>query len=424
MLTPGTTIHIEPAGQIEIIGPLSADPQSPHNGGGQRKGGEAELFKGINEHAQLVAVKLYSDGTPANMVQSRVNWLLDQDLRSRSPLMLTPIGSFVENGRVGEVSLLFESAVPLFELLYPGDPVEHLPLTDRVQIGVLLAQAISSLERQQMAHGDISTNNVLLRRRSDGSWKLKLIDFTKSFVPPPGASLPPSDIQGTRPYLPPEVNKEGVKRKDVMSDRFALAANQMELLSHHPFHNLAGNELDAAMAKPWKPPRGNTSGSLYPVKVLGPALIEMFRRGLNPKRNNRPTAEEWRNALLIAAHSMTFCPKCSSLMIANPDRRRCINCRKAFPVLRLVTSSGVTLPLDQPVLVIGREILNANAHVSRNHAIVRRLGAGEYFVEPAPGAGKTMIANGNGWERLDGIRAVAAGTCVRFVDIDAVLEAV
>jgi len=415
------TIYTQPSGQVEIIGPLMA-PASPQHQGGQRKGGEAQLFKGINEHAQFVAVKLYNEGTPPDLVQGRVDWLINRDLRSSSPLMLAPIASFVENGRVGEVSLLFENAVPLFELLYPADPAQQLPLTDRVQIGILLAQAVNSLEKLGIAHGDISPNNVLLRRRPDGSWKMKLIDFTKSFVPPPGTSLLPSDIQGTRPYLPPEVNKDGAKRKDIVSDRFALAATETEILSHHPFRDLAGNDLDKAMAKPWKPPRGKTPGTLYPVKVLGPNLITLMRRGVNPNRNGRPSAEEWRNALLVAAHSTTFCPKCSNLMIADAARRHCVYCRKAFPLLRLVTSSGVSLPLERLVVVIGRETLNGMAQVSRNHAIVRRFGAGEYFIESVTGAGKTMIANGAGWERLVGMRPVVPGMCFRFADIDAVIE--
>ena len=406
-LQPGALLELKPSGgRVQVLRRF-------------REGGEAITYEGVGESGIPLCIKQFKSSVCQRDLQGRTAYLMAQKTSGCCSVLHAPLGSFESKGCLGEVSVLFRGSQDLSTILYSQD---QLLLTDRLAIAAQLAHGMGDFERADIVHGDLSAGNVLVRRCSKGSWKVKIIDFTMSFVAKGESSISTPSVLGTGIYLAPELRKQGVSAKSLCSDRFSLAVLMHELLCYYPYQDLTGQDLEDALKIPYKRPTKSPDGAAYDVKALDRDIIKLFKSGIHPNGKRRPSADTWQEKLLVGAYSIRCCTKCFSQVVSDPSRRKkkCDQCGKTAPLLKLVTNTGVDISLKQPVLSIGRTLLRADRQVSRNQVIIYRCATGEYFVEAAAGAAASYVGNGNGgWKKLTDTTPLYPGSMLRFGDIEA-----
>ncbi len=110
------------------------------------------------------------------------------------------------------------------------NPTEVLEM---LEIGVLLARALSELHAQRIVHRDVKPSNVVYQ---PSTHELVLIDFGLSarLHPSLGALPPSTELEGTLAYLAPEQTGRTGQSVDARADLYALGATLYELCAGRP----------------------------------------------------------------------------------------------------------------------------------------------------------------------------------------------
>ncbi|MDR2962833.1 MAG: kinase [Bacteroidales bacterium] len=292
------------------------------------------------------------------------------------------------------------------------------------QVCINISRAVRRLHAAGLAHSDLSYKNVLI---DPTTGRAAIIDIDGLVVP---GKFPP-DVLGTPDFIASEVIKTKHLAKNdtarclpnIATDRHALAVLiYMYLLYRHPLRG--GKVWDTDPAKdedlsmgekalfvehptdttnrvkvsdlqPSQLPQGDPAK--IPYAVCGPYLKKLFDRAFidglhNPC--NRPSAQEWEDALLKTVDLMQPCqnPNCwhKWFVFDNTSKPKCPFCGTEYkgqlPVLNLYSSRkvGSFTPEDYRVMVYHNQYLYA-WHVNRNLSPNEKLTAGQkkpvgYFV--------------------------------------------
>ena len=274
--------------------------------------------------------------------------------------------------------------------LAPGRPLDaylEAPTNgflDHVIAAAAITSALAVLERRGVAHGDLHPKNVMLDR-GDGVLHAFLIDFDNYVA----AGLPPPLSIGQISYYAPEIRRDPLpSRVGTVTDRYALTVLLHELL-------LARHPADAAVEDPdrfdhvmraggWPDdPAGSPhprSADGLPVSCLDTRLQNLFRRGLAPVPDARPSPAEWFAALRRAAANVYLCDDCRQPFLVDGGKRCCPHCRHGFAEYHLGIPSRAPVVLrDQPVALSRRHFRDGAGSVS--HAVLRRRGP-DAILEP------------------------------------------
>jgi hypothetical protein len=257
------------------------------------------------------------------------------------------------------------------------DPRELGDWMHQVKICIMLARAVRRMHAAGLAHSDLSYKNVLI---DPTSGRACLIDMDGLVVP---GKFPP-EVVGTPDFIAPECvmtahlphTDPNRKLPAISTDQHALATLiYMYLLLRHPLrgdkiHDAEDSARDeelmmgaealfiehptdtanrvnshhlSAAELPWKDP------AQLPYQITGPYLSALFQRafidGLHQPAN-RPSADEWENALVKTVDLMQPCanPDCEQkwYVFDNTTRPVCPFCHTPFahplPVLNLYSS--------------------------------------------------------------------------------------
>jgi eukaryotic-like serine/threonine-protein kinase len=116
-------------------------------------------------------------------------------------------------------------------------PDRGMEFEDVGQIWQLVGRTLTAAHERDVVHRDLKPENIMVRRRPDGSWQVKVIDFgiakiRNSLVAP---STVTARVAGTANYMAPE-QLEG-KRASVASDVYSLGVIAYEMLTgRRPFN--------------------------------------------------------------------------------------------------------------------------------------------------------------------------------------------
>lgn len=376
-------------------------------------GGQGEAYEAIEKESGLnMVAKFFFDRYSDSDTRRRTDWLVGQNLSSLSPLFSAP-GTWADvHGRVAHVAPKApgESLDTMLEKVSWG-------FREGLQLAISIARGVSIVEQMGMAVGDISAPNILVFR--DGIVKPSLIDLD-NFVYP---GLPKPRMAGNRLYMAPEVVTGNPP--SIESDRFSLAFVVSEVvLFRHPLHEFGSDEaayFKALQEGTWKLDpvyvrrRGTMEG--YPPEVLSPSLHRLFRRAVSCDPSARPTANEWVVELFEAYNRVSTCPRCDGELVVDASQV-CPLCDQEFPVPVLECPAG-RVPLVAAAVVVGRQELGGSHHVSRRHAIFRRVGP-ELFLEDISSTGVFRRNPDGAWSPLSPREEllVKSGDVLRLGDVE------
>ena len=282
------------------------------------------------------------------------------------------------------------------------------------QVCVNIARGVKRLHAAGLAHSDLSYKNVLV---DPASRTAAIIDIDGLVVP----GLFPPDVIGTADFIAPEVlSSKHLDVKDPnrklpnrLTDLHALAVMiYMSLLYRHPLkggkiHDL-DTEKDDLLAMGAKAlfiehptdksnrPKLNQLNpkelpwadvSKVPYTITGPYLKALFDRAFIDGLHNpmqRPTANEWEDALLKTTDLMQPCsnPACDQkwYVFDNTNRPACPFCgtphKGTLPVLDLYYQfrESVWKPENHRLMVYSNQYLfqwHANRNVIRNEKLTQ-----------------------------------------------------
>ncbi len=314
-----------------------------------------------------------------------------------------------------------------------------------LRVCLQLSRAVRRLHAAGLAHSDLSYKNALVDPLSG---RVCLIDLDGLVVP---GKYPP-DVVGTPDFIAPEVVKTSHLASDnpnrclpsIATDRHALAVLiYMYLFCRHPLrgrkiHDVTdeqnderllmgekalfvehptdvSNRIDKSQLRPSALPWGDPD--IRPFTLAGPHLellfLKAFIDGLN-NPNQRPTADEWENALIKTADLLQPCvnPACEQqwYVFDNRQKPRCPFCNTPFqgqlPILNFYSSRGGngTFRSDQHRLMVWRGQSLSWWHVNRLVSPNERLTDGQ-----KPRVGYFEFHENRWWlvnERLPALRDV------------------
>jgi len=362
--------------------------------GGQGEIRDATLSRGKRKGV----VKLFKKPFRNPSTRRRIEFLIDSKLSQKCPVICCPTELIASNGELGHFTP-FANGISLEQKLLAGD----ITLVQGIQLALATARAGEVLHEQDISHGDLHSENILVETGEENVLISHLIDLDNFGAP----GQPPPDMIGQNLYLAPEqriaISKGEKATPDIFTDRFSLGVLIHEiLLLKHPATGADDDEssFQQAMSEGRWLHDPENGGSLldtfggYPSGIIGPDLSRMFRRSMSLDRETRPTPKEWKQSLQFVLNNVYTCPHCSGTFIANPYSFVCSHCKQSFPTLYLHPLKGNHIVLDKAAIAIGREHIGGDPTVSARHAIFRRKGS-LTFIESR---------GRNGTFRWDGLR--------------------
>lgn len=276
----------------------------------------------------------------------------------------------------------------------PGDLLRTVPLA------AALAKALAVAESEGVAHGDISSANVLVAESVSGLPVPTLIDFDAAHIK--GASPPPRI--GTPLYRAPEII-DGSARPSAKSDRFALGVLIHELLlARHPWGDeevdVADDrgQLELIRRQGFVQEDDHERAGGVPSSVLGKVVRRMLRRSMSMNASDRPSARQWSTALRAMLEELWECAACQFISRDEPTRQnRCPVCdteRSSF----LISSNNVHIQLRPPIVLVGRATVSGDRSVSHRHAVFECVGF-RWLVRDVSRRG-TSLRTGSRWVKL------------------------
>ncbi len=125
---------------------------------------------------------------------------------------------------------------PYIALQYiDGPPLTHcaheLILEEKVDVIRQVAEGLHAAHRLGLIHRDVKTGNIMVEKRSDGSWQPFVMDFGLARVQATPSVTQTGLILGTPAFMPPEQARGDSSRMDRRSDVYALGVTLYELLT-------------------------------------------------------------------------------------------------------------------------------------------------------------------------------------------------
>lgn len=367
-------------------------------------------------------VKLFKEQFRTDSTRQRVEFLVRHRFSERCPIIAGPSHTIADSTHLGHFAPHAEGA-SLDQLLQKGsvNPVQS------IQMGIALTHAVGVMHDEDIAHGDLHSDNVLVEVASDEVLIPHLIDLDNFNAP----GQPPPDMIGQNLYLTPEQRQAIAAGKpavpDIYTDRFQLGILIHEaILLKHPATGADHDEAafhEAMCRGQWihDPCNGGERYSALggcPPGILGTELSRLFRRSLSLDRSSRPTASEWKTALQRALMGIFVCSHCNGSFVGDAYSFHCPHCKTLFPVLIIIPPAGRAIAIERAAVPIGRDTLDGNPTVSAQHAIFRRRGPVTYV--ESRGRNGTYRWDGKSWVRLPErtLIAVKAGDRLRFGELD------
>jgi len=371
---------------------------SPIAYGGQGEVREATLSRNNTRGV----VKLFKKSFRTPSTRRRIEFLIDARLSQSCAAISAPTDLIASNGDLGHFTP-FAPGMSLEKMLQAGD----ITLIQAIQMALAIVRAAEVLHDQDISHGDLHSENILVESAEDDVLKPHVIDLDNFGAP----GQPPPDMIGQNLYLAPEqriaISKGQPATPDIFTDRFSLGVLVHEmLLLKHPATGADDDEASFQQAMSegrWLHDPGN-GGSLfdalggYPSGIVGPGLSRLFRRSMSLERDARPTPTEWKSSLQSVLDNVYICPRCGGAFVVNPYSFVCCHCKRSFPDLHLCTSDGTRIVLDRAAVPIGRDNISSDQTVSARHAIFRRRGP-LTFIE-SRGRNGTLRWDGTKWVQL------------------------
>ncbi len=363
-------------------------------------GGQGEVYRVVNkEDNQRYALKLYHKSKATGEAVKRIKRLVDLKLDRLDAGICAPFDGVTHGELVGHVAR-FADGETLLEALESG----QLTYPEVFELARRVSSMMEKLSSAGIIHGDIQTQNFKVQRDGAG---LQVTSIDLDNFSAPGTPRP--NMVGMTLYMAPELRERFLAGKRVhpteLSDRYALGVLLHEVLLHfHPIAGLDGTveEINAAMLAGWaydpiqadKPV--NSHG--YPVASLDRDMIELLRRSLSGDPHRRPKPSEWSRALKQASQKLAKCPDCNVPFVTYVSRTECpFGHLMNVSVLRL--ENGTEIELDGFATILGRKELGGSKHISRQHLVVRKIGA-SLSIEPI-GMNPTCIREGTVWRTLN-----------------------
>jgi|GEM_PF-2497940 len=389
------------------------------------EGGEAEIYRAEDERGAPFAFKHFKRKTSRGDREQRTRFLVERSrlLRDCCPAIKAPIGLTTLQGRLGHIAPWAGDETLANRLEGPG-----LSMTDGLVFAIAFVQAVDVLLHHGVVLGDASLTNIVAHGDRIGVVDLDNYQLTK-------AKNSASAFAGQPNYLAPEI-RTAVARGEPptiseWSDRFAVAVVLHELiLCKHPAAGFDG-DLDRfrlAMTSgqwphdpdlPGPPSRDGVGG--YPATILNQPLRALFRRAFSLKPDQRPSAAEWRAALVDALNGQCYLHACGQPLFVDPSQRQCPHCGRAFSFQLLRGWTAEAFSLDAPETKIGRAQLGNHPMVSGEHAVFRRRGPLLELV--SVGLNPTYRRSGNAWCKLPHGRPVLvnAGERLKFAEVETII---
>ena len=178
-------------------------------------------------HGQKVAVKMLHSEIKSSYYNQLVRREISMLAKVRHPNLLLFIAGVLDHPS-GSPIIITELLDTSLRKAY----TDCLIANDRVRISIMrdVAAALNYIHRQKesIIHRDVSSANVLLEARGEGSWKGKLSDFGSANLVQFSTTVGPGAI----PYAAPEVPHNQTTKMDVYSYGVLLCE---VLLSEFPF---------------------------------------------------------------------------------------------------------------------------------------------------------------------------------------------
>ncbi|MEA1980785.1 MAG: protein kinase [candidate division Zixibacteria bacterium] len=319
----------------------------------------------------------------------------------KSSHIIVPLDIYKENGEIGYL-MQFVPGVKLLEIL--ENPT--FSLREGIQLSLDICWLAEILHQQNIAHGDLNHKNIMVNQNENGI-EVYCIDLDNYFTP----GAPPSRMAGHLYSMPPEFNN-AVQNKlkitpSLLSDSFSLSIMIYEnILLTSPAAGSDGSPEEIALrfSQPWWSdplnidPHSNPHGN-YPVAVLNNDLCGLFRRGINPNIDNRPTVFEWIAALEKALTRIYICPKCGYPTIIDQSKTCCPLNKHPFERLGLfIKKNQKTIPFNQTAMLIGRDQIKGSNKISKYHISCKTIGP-HVWIESI-GKNSTFRWSGNNWIKL------------------------
>ncbi len=376
------------------------------------QGGQSLVFRGLDATGRAVAVKVFVDDSrrEANLGRSRRLIELDPSRRCKAIVAPTDMAEGTD-GTAAHVSR-YVKGQPLAEHVYSFDDSD---LARDLYVGGAVAHCCAVLHDLGVAHGDLHLGQAKILLSGDGGPPQVVLLDLDNYCEPGGI---PSPMLGHPAYLAPRVRSDAlagrVSPPSIANDCFSLAVMVHEIvLRRHPAAQGAVDDSEFALSMSGRPgtwlddPRNPDRRQLLggrATRGLGAAIIRMFRSGLAADESRRPSAAAWREACFRSACSVGECLACGERSVADPYRRHCPYCRRAFGTLVLRGTDGMEIKLDRARSDLGRSNLGGGRTISELHCVARREPP-MTWIEPFGKNGMFARSNGGAWERLpDGRR--------------------
>ena len=167
--------------------------------------------------------------------------------------------------------------------------IASLPWDNQKLILLTVAHSLRILHLENVVHGDLKPDNILIKQTSAGDFVAKLIDFDNSYIS--GQPVMGSEMVGDQVYYSPEallyIKQSPLVKADNLqlgSDIFALGIIYVEYLTGHlPSFDTDKYQYAAEAV---------IDGSKLEVPDLGEQLSNLFTRMLHTDYRQRPPIQE------------------------------------------------------------------------------------------------------------------------------------
>jgi serine/threonine protein kinase len=385
-------------------------------------GGQGTAYDAAAKDGSHHVLKVYRPEFQTKETRKRLETLIAQKFQKQNDSLVPPNEMVQVDGMIGHVSVK-APGIALEDMLTTGG----FDMMEGMQMACAISRALAIIHSRGYAHGDFHSNNILVHR--NGACQVSIIDFDNFAA----KSLPAAPCLGHNLYMAPEIRTKKMM-PSLEGDRFSLAVIMHELITlRHPVPNDATEEVfNEVMSKgKWlgdpsrKKSKGRPAG--YPAEVLDADLARMFRLGLSSNAKERPTAQQWQDALFRAMFKLYVCPACSEPNIIDASKKRCAVCRRDYPLLAIRGAFG-KIRLEHSSMLIGRDQLGGSNQVSKRHAIIRRIGP-EYRIEDCSANG-VFRKTSKGWIKLPIVvdierqPVISSGDNLRIADVECHVELV
>lgn len=286
-------------------------------------GGEGKIYSVVGEPE--LAAKIWTDSANNHRHAEKIRWMIQTREAEKLEDIAWPQDLLVDGSgnACGFIMRRFNGKILLAHMLSKDD----FTWRQRVRLAVNLCAVVQEVHDMGQCIGDMNPLNFGIDTQRGYVFAFDADSF--HFKSPNGWIYP--CVVGLPEYYPPEIQQllgggqslKTITGRDtftVQTDRWALAVLIFRLLFHgqHPFG--AGTNEAAASAVVYTPaqqilnkispyfnPLPNTGLPIAapPLNIIPPSMVEMFRKAL--MTNSRPTATEWRNALLELDKNETVC---------------------------------------------------------------------------------------------------------------------